>query len=427
MKKDIKIKPDKINLSGIFLFVIVLNFFWGFWSELSVSDTIYTVSAVGLLAWMLISTFMSGQLRARSETVLVYACLLLWILAMFFVYNSVMKTYTVSFLSITMDSHARIMIYYAIILVPGLILKENFKFKTGSFFKFFVAVVVLSNLIFTVYAVAAFPDAVRARVTAEYLGYEDVLFALPSYSMIYAMSMLLPWFLMKWKKGIGFDKLYYLGISICLITTIVLSQFATALIAMLVGVAVYYVLSSRDKPIRALLVVVVLVVFFAVGMENWGQMLIDWSWDIEGAWGEKLYEIGEFLRGSEATGDLGTRMDLYTESLDSFFQSPLLGMLAEGKMPIGGHATLLDMLALIGLFGTLPFIVLLAISIKKMLKISKDSTYRAAIWGTVSIFLTLLILKNIITAIAILFTFLVVIPILFNSEAQNELNKKAGI
>ncbi len=422
MNRRLTLTADNFKISHIFLFFVILYFFCGLWYELPFANPIYSACTFALVAWVLLKIVLNIDRFMTNENLILYACIAVWCVLMFLVYNFEVKTKTVSFLGLRMDQHALIMIYYAILLIPGVVLRDDCRIKIGKLFKFLLAFIIISSLAFTLYAVAVYPDALRARATAEQLGYEEIMFGLPTYSMIYSMALFFPWLLMKIRKSRGFDKLLYFGLSVCLVITVALSQFATALIALIIGFVVYFVVVSKNKPLRAILLVAVVIAFFAVGMETWGDLLIDLADGMEGSWGDKLAEIGEFLKGNEATGDLETRFDYYKDSFNSFLKSPIAGMLSVGKTEIGGHATLVDMLALVGIFGTIPFIIIIAMTMKKLLKKSVDTSHTAAVWGTITIFIIFLVMKNIISAISISYSFFVLIPILFGSEAENERN-----
>ncbi|MBE6673871.1 MAG: hypothetical protein E7596_02050 [Ruminococcaceae bacterium] len=422
MNRRITLTAENFKITHFLLFFVILYFFCGLWYELPFANPVYSACTFALVAWVILKIVSNIEKFMTTENVVLYVCIAVWCVLMFLVYNFAVKTKTVSFFGLRMDQHALIMIYYAILLIPGVVLRDDCRVKIGKLFKFLLAFIIISSLAFTLYAVAVYPDALRARATAEQLGYEDIMFGLPTYSMIYSMALFFPWLLMKARRSSGFEKLFYLGLGACLVVTVAFSQFATALIALIVGFVVYFVVVSRNKPLRSILLVAVVIAFFAVGMETWGDMLIDLADDMEGSWADKLAEIGEFLKGNEATGDLETRFDYYKDSFNSFLKSPIAGMLSVGKTEIGGHATLVDMLALVGIFGTVPFIIIVGMTIKKLRKMSNDLSCTAAVWGTITIFIIFLVMKNIISAISISYSFFVLIPILFGSEVENEHN-----
>lgn len=427
VKRRITFSLNNINLSHIFLFFVFLNFFWAVWTELSFSEVIYEVCTFALFGWAALYFFLNLKSKVSDSSMACVLCVGIWCLLMFGAYQICRNHSTVSFLGFSMDSYAKIMIYDLVLLIPGMFLRDACVLKQKNIFKLALAVILISSLVLTMYAVAVYPNAMRSRVTAEMLGYEDILFGLPEYTNIYAMSLFFPWLLMKTKNEEGLNKLFYMVLAICLVLLVALSQFATALIAMIVGFVVYFIGISKDRPIRAMACILLFVLFFVVGMDTWGELLINISQNTEGDWADKLVEIGEFLQGNEASGDLGSRLDYYSTSWSSFVKSPLLGTITAGKMNFGGHATLFDILASVGIVGTIPFLIFIVLTIRKMLACATNTVSKASVWGTVAIFLVLLFLKNIISAISILYSFAVLLPILYNSEAQNELDKKTNI
>ncbi len=407
-----------IRIPCVFMLFVVLNLFWALWGEFGVSQLAYTASSMILVGWVMIHIITNMNTKYDTTMLIQFGATLLWCLAMIYAYTYGYHLKTVSFFGVQMDQHARIILYDAILLLPGMFFAEKYKIKFGKLIKFIVFAVVVSSLILTVIASIQHPNAMRERESLKNTAQASILFGLPDYSVIYGLSLLTPWFVWKADSSTGKKKLYYVIISASLSVMIAISQFATAFLALIVGIMAYFILKTGKNKLGSMLWLLVVISVVAIGRDGWAEIISGIAYSVEGSWSQKLFEIAEFVGGSRAGGDLQARLELYKQSFDVFLKSPLFGMLSGFSEDIGGHATLLDMLALVGVGGTVLFITMIYQSVARIYKRSHDREKRAALWAILIVYCIFFVMKNIIAAISINFAFFVLVPILFGSEEE---------
>lgn len=106
----------------------------------------------------------------------------------------------------------------------------------------------------------------------------------------------------------------------------------------------------------------------------------------------KIDDIITTLQYGYMTGQVGDRTDLYSVSINTFLNNPVVPDIKELK--IGGHAYLIDKFAVIGLFGMIPYVMFIYYCFERIYKQIKDE---ARIYYIVSIvgMIMLMFVKNI--------------------------------
>ena len=286
--------------------------------------------------------------------------------------------------------------------------------------KFILLIIVVSSAFFMARAIQAHPDAVRARATMEFLGYGDFLKGVPDYGQVYAMAIIFPVFLYKAKNSIKFEKFCYVIILGLMAYIIIFSQFATALIILIIGIFIYLFLSVKPSQkvfVGLLFLFFVLIVVFMDG----GADILNWlSKHTVGAWSTKLRDMASSLSGRQDSGMVSSRVDLYNESFKSFFASPIFGKFIESSGDIGGHATNIDILGLAGLFGFSFWALTIYFNYVRMVKFCTTKDAKVVVITCTIQFILLASLKNIISAMAIFLAFFVIIPAFIKSTNTEE-------
>lgn len=152
-------------------------------------------------------------------------------------------------------------------------------------------------------------------------------------------------------------------VMLCILTiTIIETEYTTALLLMLISYSLF-LLPLHIERRHILLLVIAIIFVFLLGKYVIGGILIEMSTIISSdTISVRLYDLGTILThgiDNAEDGDVGTRMDLYNISINSFLQHPLWG----GNIA-GGHSLFFDSLALFGLLGLLAF----CLSYKKVWK-----------------------------------------------------------
>ena len=413
----------KTLLPSCFLMFIVFHLLWALWGELSYEDSLFNLGVFFLFSWALVR-FINN--RWRQSLIIELAFLAGWCGLMFLAYENADYSYVaknVSFLGFIVDSHARIMIYTFLLLIPGIILSESFSYKNSRIVKIIIFVILVTSLFYSVRAVIVFPDALRARRTTAFLGYEDILYGTPTYAIVYSLCLYVPYFLARYSLTKGRTKLYYVLMVACLFIIVTISQFATALLALLLGLFVFWFMSSNrySGSVLSRIVVTSILIIMLFIRTPIADLFSSLAESVTGAWAEKLEELAQFMRGDGTTGGLASRISLYSDSLSVFRDSPLFGMIFSGAFDgeIGGHSSLFDMLALTGISGTLLFIGAVYNARKRMQLSTSGKVNKAAINAITITYIFLALTKNIITALSVNFSFFVMLPILFSMKESS--------
>ena len=178
-----------------------------------------------------------------------------------------------------------------------------------------------------------------------------------SFSFIYAMVLLTPLLIYAIK-----DKLIkqWIGIVVLIIVvmTIIYSDYATALLCILISIIVLFVFPKQLKSKHFIVMVVVTAVFMYASAWLLAPFL-DVLGDLIG--GEltsaRLQELSSFSANEQSymEGDMEARSNLYMKSIYSFLSSPVWG---SSSAAVGGHSFVFDNMAKFGLIGIVGVIIM---------------------------------------------------------------------
>lgn len=395
---------------------------WALWTEFSFSSLLFSAACIGGVFLSLLNAAPHITEISWKKILPEYMHYLFWIAVMViangFFYN---KHSPITFLFITMDAYAIFFIRLLVSVIPFMFFVDTNRFKETRLFKIIIGVILGTNAFYTFRAVQFFPDAIRAREKVENIGAEEVLFATPNYAMVYGLALLIPVLWQKWKNAESKeDKILYLIYVVLSFYIVAVSQFATALIISVVGTLLFFVLCMKNNK-RVVVVSIVAFTLFYVHITKIDVAVIDMlANSIDGTWSEKLHDISDSLSGSNLSGSLSTRNDLYQTSLDSFFESPVFGIMANPGGQTGGHSTAIDILGLAGLMGFVPFILTYIYNIRRVCRTCNFNKNKASIIACNVEFIILVFTKNIITSLSVFFSFFVLFPLMLKMENTDE-------
>ena len=243
------------------------------------------------------------------------------------------------------------------------------------------------------------PGATRVSASFDTVDFPYYKYNAGAYSFIYSIVFFLTiaLFLSAAKRGsyVFNDKKRWVITSILIVVTIFFSQYMTAIA---IAALSFFIFGKEDnwvKFLKMLFVVIFFVLFsniitslfkaFADKASNNGMSLLS----------ERLLGISAFAGSGQSKGDVGSRVYLYWVSLQHFLKNPLFGLIGTlnfhraryhtasellnlkvGKiMAVGQHSDIIDLLGGSGLFGIIPFIVILSAYYKTIKSyIIKNST-----------------------------------------------------
>ena len=421
MRKKYKINFLRVAQMMCLIFA-AFSLDWALWTEFSFSSMLFSVACIGgvLLTFVYVAPYME-EIRWK-KVIPEYMHYLFWILVMVIANEFFYERYSkITFIFLTMDAHAIFFVRLLVSVLPFMFFVDQNKFKETKLFKAIIGIVIATNAFYTFRAVQFFPNAIRARATMEYIGGEEFLYATPDYAMVYGLALIFPVFLQKIKNSEQrIDKIIYLIYAALSFYVILVSQFATALIIAIVGTLIFFMLGMAGNKRVVILLVLAFLLFYVHITKMDVEFLTMLANSVDGTWAEKLQDMADSLSGSALSGSLSTRNDLYQTSLDTFLESPLLGIMAYSNGKLGGHATAIDILGLSGLIGFIPFALTYVYNFKRVCRTCNFPKNKAAIIACNIEFIILVFTKNIITSLSLFFAFFVLMPLILKAESPEE-------
>lgn len=404
-----------ISLIGLYLL-------WPLWDELPFASS-FSIACFILFAVMALEGLKRVRVPVQTGVIIGYAAFLLWMLIMLVVFEEFYPVHSRSqFFFLNLDSYAMFFVMLLISCVPAMLFTDMHRIKLNKFAKLLLFVVLITTAYYTSKAIGFDADAIRSRQSLEELGYEEILYGAPNYSIIYSFMLLLPFFLHKCATTKSWNRIFYIVCLAMMSYMIIVSQLATALLLSVVGVLIYIFFKAKSVA-KVIVAVVVLFLAFLLIDNNGYDMLMALSGKVDGAWSVKLVDMAKSLVGEQDSGTVSGRTELYKASFESFLHSPLVGKYMQNDGSIGGHATAIDVLGLAGIVGFIPFILSIICNAFRMKQGSDYDNMRPVIIATVLQFMILVFTKNVITALPIFFTFFVLVPLFVKSEEKEIIEK----
>lgn len=407
-------------IQTVFFGLISFTLVWALWTEIPYNTVIYTVACFGLFVLNL-AAFQNRNLYPYMLKIMpVYACLAIWSAFMVIGYGFFYSVHTeIDFLFYNTDSYAVFFMKVFLIITPCMFFVDFNKLYETKFFKITVGIILVTSTLFTIRATNFYSDALRARDTMELRGEEEYLLGTPGYAIIYGLALLFPIFLQKCKDEKGKSRWFYIISTMMIAYMIIASQFATASILALIGTIVFLFFYFKGNTKLIFFFVVTTVVVFVHGFELDSLILSSLSNKVDGTWSVKLQDMADSLSSGDFMGSLLSRTDLYGKSFQAFLESPLFGKLSKPTNNLGGHATAIDTLGLVGIVGFIPLMFTVWFQYKRMKYTCNYMKNKSAINACVIEFIILIFLKNIVTSFAIFFSFFVLAPLLLKIQKDD--------
>lgn len=168
------------------------------------------------------------------------------------------------------------------------------------------------------------------------------------YSFIYSMVLLYPVLILAYKTG-KIRLLPTMLIAIAILFTTIYSEYTTALLLFILNSFLF--LTKRNLSVRGIFFISIFAILFLLIFPNVITDFLNWlSGAVESkTMSTRLDALSGGKAGLESSED--NRLELYTISLNRFFQYPLFGELFESRKTNGGHSFILDSFASYGLLG----------------------------------------------------------------------------
>lgn len=178
---------------------------------------------------------------------------------------------------------------------------------------------------------------------------------LADYSLTHAIVFMVPVFVFMMKSSVRIvGKVIGLLLLSASYILVYLGGATTPMLLFFLSVVTSFILNSKRSNAYNMAVLIISVLFI-IPILNQTNLLsflssIESVLPSDSPYIKRIVDLEESLIYESAEGDVGARLVLYANSWDTFFSHPLFGTL-NGEL-IGGHAYFADMLAALGLFGS---------------------------------------------------------------------------
>lgn len=177
------------------------------------------------------------------------------------------------------------------------------------------------------------------------------------YDIVYCVVLAIPLYCLVIEKKVttGIKKFLEILIFIISLIFIVKTQYTTAMLLGIVSFGMIILIRKFDLKRLGILALLGLV-FLSVYKGEISNGLIKVSYSIESqSISQRLEELAKALDGGKVTGeDMTERGNAYGKSIEAFLEHPVLGTwISSDNIELGGHSTVLDLMAGVGLPGFL--------------------------------------------------------------------------
>lgn len=339
--------PQKINFLDVLAGAYILWLNNGFFTYVFIDFPFYFFQLL-FFAWFFVAILNEKKFFAKliaSEILPVYFLLLI-------LFYGLMHTYV--FLDVTRSA--------CIILIEIVAISTYYFNKRRSGFLRYICFLLLVDDFFiilrTLYYLRSDPylsrmlhfkiDALSKRVFTSGVTIKSA--ALIDYPIAYALIFVAIYLFYLWRIK---KNSFYLVLSLLMIFVEIKVGLFIAVILTVVSYMVYCMLDSK----RRVALIIGTIILFILSFSLLPDILEFIAARASAIYAAKLLEIRDFLLdfsvGAFGEGDLNTRLQLYLNSVKSFFKYPFFGVLFTGKELsndiLGGHSTILDFAAGFGL------------------------------------------------------------------------------
>ena len=207
------------------------------------------------------------------------------------------------------------------------------------------------------YPMAAKVLAMADSVADEKQYYESL--GCGGYNFIYSFVFLFLPLILSLKTDTYFWKTITIITIVCNVIVLYKSQYTIASLLTVMSVLIYLITKLLDGSKRGLIVGYLLIVILSLGLFYLPQLFY-WLSDLTTAsegMALRFNEVASYLETGDAGYNLGSRLDRYSWSWDSFLEHPLLGAQFFDGGTYGQHSSLIDQLARFGVVGTVGYII----------------------------------------------------------------------
>lgn len=345
MKVTIKTKISINVYTIIFLLSLIVMLYYFLPITVSVLTASMMLGVLGILYFMI---FINSNWKSRKE---VFGYLLL-ICSLVIVF-CVREYYKEGIIGV----YSVLLVFSPIFLAFFLFNKEKYEMLKK------LAVAVLLMLVITGITTFAglivYPELARdlAAFSNDNIIGISTRYNIGGYDIVYCVVLAIPLYCLVIEKKVttGIKKFLEILIFIISLIFIVKTQYTTAMLLGIVSFGMIILIRKFDLKRLGILALLGLV-FLSVYKGEISNGLIKVSYSIESqSISQRLEELAKALDGGKVTGeDMTERGNAYGKSIEAFLEHPVLGTwISSDNIELGGHSTVLDLMAGVGLPGFL--------------------------------------------------------------------------
>lgn len=266
----------------------------------------------------------------------------------------------------------------ACLMFYGLVIRNDLKMQRIVVYTFLV--VLILTTILSLIADSFFPGIIRYAFVASVTGFDTSLtynyyrMGMSNYSLPHAIPVLVPAVVYGLKCHPQKSKVLRIMLWAALASLILLAYLSgstTALLLSLLSLAICLTLKPGNNRVNISRLLIILIIASPLLLSKDLQLSILNTFDDfignQGYFHQKVMLFQESIT-NENVDVMENRESLYQKSFDGLFSSPLIGT----NSIIGGHSSLLDRLATLGIFGIIPLILFLIYQYKSTTKRMKE-------------------------------------------------------
>lgn len=288
--------------------------------------------------------------------------------------------------------------------------------------------VVVVDTIGTFIAYLVQPDIVRALMyELQNTGDNDSLlqfhrFALVEYEVLHGLPALVPPVIM-WMRSKKTSTIWKVISWIVIIAILVLLYIGDATTPFLLAVfaiilSLLIVKGNHKRSMQRLAIAALIVTPFLFSDTIVGDALGAASKVTSGELQKKLEDAAVSMSSKTTGGDVAVRMELYSESIATFFESPIVGV--DDNTKLGGHSALFDRMGAFGLVGVIPWILFIIVFMKFVYRRIPQDVRDYFMIGAFC-FIALMVLKN-MSYLYTWYTFMVLLPCMLTLDVERTKN-----
>lgn len=341
MKITIKTKISINVYTIIFLLsLIVMSYYF-----LPITASVLTASMMlGVLGILYFMIFINSNWKSRKE---VFGYLLLICsLGIVFCVREYYKEGIIGVYSI-------LLVFFPIFLVFFLFNKEKYEMLKKLAVAVLLMLVITGITTFT--GLTVYPELARdlAAFSNDNIIGISTRYNIGGYDIVYCVVLAIPLYCLVIEKKVttGIKKFLEIFIFIISLIFIVKTQYTTAMLLEIVSFGMIILIRKFDLKRLGILALLGLIIL-SVYKGEISNGLIKASYSIESqSISQRLEELAKALDGGKVTGeDMTERGNAYGKSIEAFLEHPVLGTwISSDNIELGGHSTVLDLMAGVGL------------------------------------------------------------------------------